>query len=251
MAVRLSRQRRWIARHRATVAAGTVGTAAAVVVGVVLGIGSGVVAPNLPEAFASWKATPTTPAPGQLSAADAECVAADNQLATQSPDSSKYQGSWRPVLDDTRSTDTLVLMTAASATSNDFGACLTDVATPNGEPVYWGAVNPGRAAAEPGALAGIAIGGNGKLQDAIGEAGPGLTGASFTLPDGTVVATVGGGLFAAWWPSTLTPVSVTVTSTYGTVTEQFPAPGTPVGQIPAGEVGPAGTTTPPPDAPNS
>lgn len=241
--------RQWIGRHRLPVAAGSAaGVAAAVATGVVIALAG----PGAPKAFASWTPTPTTPAPGQLSTADAACVAAVSRQAGESGGPfPSGQGSWRPALDDSRGPYTLVLLTAAPGGSSDFGACLAE-STPQGRRILDTSItNPSPTSALPGALAGITFGGDGQLTVATGEAGAGVTEVSFTLSDASVVrTTVEGGLYAAWWPSKAAPVSVEVTTASGSVTERFPAPGTPVGGIPAGEVGPAGTTAPPAGAGN-
>lgn len=249
-----ARGRRRRVSRRVRIGVAVLGVASAAVAGVVIGIGSSALGPDLPKAFASWRATPTQPLPGQNAAADAQCVAAETHVASNSPRPGQYEGDWRAVLDDTRGTFTLVLMTAASTTSSDFGACLSDLSTPHA-PSFLMASHPTPGHPLPGTIGDMAGGGSTALSVEIGQVGAGVTGVSFTLEDGTIVtSTVSGGLYGAWWPlPSQAPTSVTVTSLYGTVTERFPPSGTAVTQIPRGEIGATNSngTAQPPGAPTS
>ena len=56
----------------------------------------------------------------------------------------------------------------------------------------------------------------------MGAAGEGVTGVRIHLSNGTTVtATVGGGYFAAWWPSQAHIVTADVTTAGGTVRQRF------------------------------
>ena len=56
----------------------------------------------------------------------------------------------------------------------------------------------------------------------IGAAGQGVSGIRIHLSNGTTVtATVGGGYFAAWWPSQAHVVNADVTTATGTVQQQL------------------------------
>lgn len=161
-------------------------------------------------AFAGWSPTPTAPATGELAAATARC-------RTSMPDSGL------PLkLSDTRGPYTFEVF----ATDRTRDTCLTGRSVLHTDGIS--AAAPVTAPADQLMLEGdhATIDEGGAYSIAEGRAGAGVTGATFTLDDGSrVQATVQNGWFVAWWPSAHTVRSATLTSTGGTRTQTFVAPG--------------------------
>lgn len=186
-----------------TLAAGVTGTAAAVA-GTLVALGGA----GTQAAFAGWSATPSTPSASQTSAVEATCAA---RLSGASKNGAS--ASTEPVLADTRGPYTLVLYAQGQCFSGpDFtsitgrrvtGGVSTSTAYRDGSP----------------------------YTIAEGPAAPNTSAVTLTLEDGSnVEATVANSSFAAWWPSTSRPTSVTITGPAGTQTEPLsfpPAPAAP------------------------
>lgn len=215
--------------------------AAAAVAGVlVTGFG-----PSKQVAFAGWSATPTTPAAGQVSAAKAICLADANQdLQSQRPTSMQHkllgtpEGTFEPVVIDTRGPYTLVVMRVTGTVSMETAACLTgpgDLATHPRLSTATGKDTPPPASDAVGTF-GWGHTGNGTRPGAetviLGTVGATVTSVTLTLTDGTkVTATVANGVCAAWWPGSTNPYSavastVTGKSTTHLFTSSAPPPGT-------------------------
>jgi hypothetical protein len=173
------------------------------------------------RAFASYSTTPTAPQPGQLSSAYAECIKLGNAISRQpnNPDFAGSNGKWRPAVGDVRGLYVLVIVTAATSSGSAVESCLSN---PKHQIINAVATAPSPTAS-PGTISQDGGGGgNWGGQMWIGAAGTGVTGVRVHLSNGTTVtATVGGGYFAAWWPSQATLVNADVTTASGTVQQRF------------------------------
>jgi hypothetical protein len=212
-ASRRRRQRRGFAFGGAGLVVGGV-TAALVVL---LGAGTS-------PAFAAWTASPTAPAPGQLAAAETACAA-----RPANPPPGVPALPTEVTLADTRGPFTLLLF-GANTTSSAVLLCMSG---PDGTQF---SIAAGNQPAPPGAgqitLDRLqAASANGKPYTvAEGSAGPGVSAVTLAMTDRSqVVATVGNGLFLAWWPGTATVTSATVTTASGTTTQTINPPPRDVG----------------------
>ncbi len=178
--------------------------------------------PGTANAFAAWTAAPTTPAPGQVSSAEATCEAA---AATPPPDKTAglATGATQVSLVDTRGPFTLVLFGANTSTTlfcvsgpsiNSSAQANSQMTAIGGQPVLpeAGQIAVDRLQADSA---------NGQAYTiAEGSVGPGVTAATLVLSDGSdVVTTAGNGLFLAWWPGSAVVTSATVTTAAGTTTQ--------------------------------
>ncbi len=187
-------------------ALGLGGVAAAAGVAILLGSSAA-------PAFAGWTASPTTPVPGQLVAAEQHCAT----------------GAGTPVLTDTRGPYTASIYA-------DGSTCVDG----NGIMISSSGGGGGRSSISAG---GIGLNGAGEsdsdghaLTMVDGPAGTGVTGVTITRSDGSSVqATVKSGWYLAWWPGTEHALTAQVASSTGTSTQSFPtAPGRPSPACPAG-----------------
>jgi hypothetical protein len=180
--------------------------------------------PGTANAFAAWTAAPTTPAPGQVSSAEATCEAA---AATPPPDKTAglATGATQVSLVDTRGPFTLVLFGATTSTTLlcVSGPSINSSAQANSQMRLIG----GAQAASPKAgqivvdrlLAESANDGQ-AYTIAEGSVGPGVTAATLELSDGSdIVTTTGNGVFLAWWPGSAIVTSASVTTAAGTTTQ--------------------------------
>jgi hypothetical protein len=188
--------------------------------------------PGTANAFAAWTAAPTTPSPGQVSNALANCEAG---AATPPPDKTAglATGAAQVSLVDTRGPFTLVLFGADAPTTL---MCVSGPSINSEEQSNSHMWSIGNQPVLPEASQ-IAID---RLQAesandgqtytiAEGPVGPGVTAATLVLSDGSdVVTTTGNGLFLAWWPGSAAVTSATLTNATGTTTQPIssPAPGT-------------------------
>ncbi len=175
-------------------------------------------------AFAGWSATPTAPAPGQLSKAIGSC-------RSHAP-----FGALPLKLTDTRGPFTFMVY----ATDQSSEICITG---PSFTSVSgWTSSRPQRVAAGQLDLttdhttnrAGTAY------SFADGRAGGDVSAATLKLDDGSrVQATVQNGWFVAWWPSAHRVLSATLTTPGGRHTQKFRAAGSPCGPelCTGGEIG--------------
>ncbi len=221
---------------RPPAAAGALATAAAAA-GLVLIVGLGA---GTPPAFAGWRATPTTPASGQIPSAEASC---QDRLATMPapPPGALLRKAvqlpsvkaMKPVLADTRGPFTFVIFadqafTASCISGPDFTsvsaarAAAAAPAVPAGKVVL--------SVTSHTARAGHAY------SFAEGHTGAGVTDTTLVLDDGTrVQATSDNGWFVAWWPGAGQLVAADVTTAQGTHTQPFDkAPRCP--RAPAGDL---------------
>lgn len=182
------------------------GFAAALAV-VLVGVGT-------PSAFAAWTATPTTPTPGQVAAAETTCKA-----GAVTPPAGTPVVPTNVSLTDTRGPFTLVLFGANTATQGAL-ICLSG---PDGTQF---SISSGSQPVPPGVdqitlnrLQGESANGQSYVI-AEGSAGSEVSGTTLTLSDGShVTASVGNGLFLAWWPGNATVTSAAVTTASGTTTQ--------------------------------
>jgi hypothetical protein len=212
---------------RIRVAVGGIGAIAIAVSAIValVGVGS-----TQQEAFAAYSTTPTSPAPGQLTAADKACVKASDQTSVQGEstgnDFAGSLGRWKPVVNDVRGVNVLVILTAPTATATALATCLTGADFRPGPSEAATAPAP---TAVPGTISkssgsgGLASGKVGGLYAQLleGAAGTGVTRVVLVLSDGTHVrTTVAGGYYAAWWPGHAWAVSAEVTTANGTTSQR-------------------------------
>jgi hypothetical protein len=175
--------------------------------------------PGTPSAFAAWTASPTTPAPGQLAAAETACAA-----RPVNPPPGLPALPAELTLADIRGPFALLLFGTNTSTQGAL-LCMTG---PDGTQH---SIAEGTQPTPPGAGRIVldrlqAESANGQPYTvAEGSAGPGVSAATLALSDGSqVVATVGNGLFLAWWPGSAAVTSATVTTPSGTTTQQLNSP---------------------------
>lgn len=209
-----------------------VAAAIAIVSIVVTGFG-----PGTQAAFAGWSATPTAPSPGQVAAANRTCIADANQssydrqhmvLRTGTHPTTTIpspfgtpEGSWTPVVDDTRGPYTLVVMTLASTIGTQEAACLTGPGRLADHPTMTTASGTSTPQPLPDAIGttGWGRGGTGADTVLLGTVGKDVAAVTLTLDDGTKVgATVANGSYAAWWPGTANPASAVASTAAGSTT---------------------------------
>jgi hypothetical protein len=207
-AKRRHRQRRAFTLGSAGLVAGAATAALAVLLGT-----------SPPAAFAAWTASPTTPAPGQVATAEANCAA---RPANPPPGAPVLPD--KVTVTDTRGPFTLLLF---GTNTSEQGALLC-MSGPDGTQfsVAEGAQPPppqaGRITVDR--LQGASADGQ-PYTVAEGSAGSGVSAAALVLSDGThVVTTIRGGLFLAWWPGRATVTSATVTSASGTAAQAVNSP---------------------------
>ena len=176
---------------------GLAGATAAV--GAVVALGSGAA-----SAFAGWRASPTTPLPGQLAAAAQTCGS----------------GAGAPVLTDTRGPYTASLY----AEPNGSQLCISGNQISASQESS--SSNPVTVAAGQ-----VQLDGTG-MRDASGDAltlvygrvGDGVTAVTVDRSDGSSVqATVTNGWYLAWWPGSASATTAEVATASGTTDQSFPA----------------------------
>jgi hypothetical protein len=180
--------------------------------------------PGTSDAFAAWTSSPTTPAPGQVSSAEASC---DAGAAATPPGLST--GATQVSLVDTRGPFTLVLFGANTSTT------LMCVSGPSINSSAQADTQMREIGSPPAVPAAGQIAVNRLLADsaddgqaytiAEGSVGSGVAGATLVLSDGTdVVTTTGNGLFLAWWPGSAVVTSATLTTAAGMTTQPISLP---------------------------
>jgi hypothetical protein len=190
-------------------AAGAAG-AVAVVVSLTAGASS---------AFAGWTAKPTPPAPGQLSAARASCKASQSPIAGLPLKLTDTRGPYTfSVYADSTSSAACINGPSFNAVTGSVASSAVDV--PADQVLLSTSHQTDRS-------------GDG-FSFADGRTGPGVSGVTLTLDDGTnVQATVGGGWFVAWWPGGHRIKSAELTTPTGSVTQTFNlSPEIPCGSAP-------------------
>jgi hypothetical protein len=201
------------------------------VIATAAGIVVSTIGPGVQSAFASWSPTPTSPASGQVTTAEATCSTAVGVLAnhplpvTEAPGPFANVG-WQPTAEDVRGLFTLVSYQGAGGTTTDVAACLSGGSNWPVGPQVLMAETDAASSLSASDVANEAATWNTASGDtvALGQVGSGVTGVTLSLSDGTqVVTTVGNGYFTAWWPSNATMLSADVTTAQGTVSQAIPA----------------------------
>ena len=180
------------------------------------------------NAFAAWTPSPTTPAPGQVTSAEATCVAAAASPPAGAPVVSTTQVS----LVDTRGPFTLVLFGSSTSTQGALMCVSGPSVSPSTEQNSQMIQSFGSQPSPPGAgqitldrLLPEAAGDGQRYTVAEGSVGSGVTAVTLTLSDGSqVVATTGNGFFLAWWPGSAGVTSATLTTDSGTTSQPINSP---------------------------
>jgi hypothetical protein len=159
------------------------------------------------NAFAGWTATPTAPLPGQLAAAQASCEASQPPIAGLPLTLTDTRGPFTfSVYANSNSSATCFKGPGFMSTSANVASAALNV--PTGQVLLSSSHRTER--------------GGHAFSLADGRTGPGVSGVTLSLDDGTNVrATVGGGWFVAWWPSGHEIKSAELTTPTGTVTQTF------------------------------
>jgi hypothetical protein len=186
--------------------------------------------PGTANAFAAWTPAPTTPAPGQVSSAEAAC----ERAAAQPPPGALSGGvtaTTQVSLVDTRGPFTLVLFGANTPTQGVLmcvsGPSISPRAHPNSQMSQSNGSlpSPGAGQITLDRLQGETADNGQPYTIAEGSVGSGVTATTLRLSDGsTVVATTGNGLFLAWWPGTAVVTSATLTTATGTTNQAINSP---------------------------
>jgi hypothetical protein len=234
-------------RERSLMRWATLGMAAVVAGAAVLVVGTTGGGP--PNAFAGWSVTPTTPPAGQLASAEAACAQRMPVLASLVPTVVDARGPTSMLVYADSSTSvptprfpagrpfTTVCITGVPAFGTSAGSGAADV------PVDPGTILPGLHE-EWKATDGQ---GFGSLD---GRVGLGVTGLSLVLDDGTsLVATISGGWFAAWWPTRQGVQYAEVTTSSGTSQQPVYGPAGPA--VPSATGSAASSAAPTADAARS
>jgi len=185
--------------------------------------------PGAANAFAAWAPSPTTPAPGQVSSAEAACEAAVTAPPSDKTPPGLSAGATQVSLVDTRGPFTLVLFGANTSTT------LMCVSGPSINSSAQADTQMREIGSPPAVPAAGQIAVNRLLADsaddgqaytiAEGSVGSGVAGATLVLSDGTdVVTTTGNGLFLAWWPGSAVVTSATLTTAAGMTTQPISLP---------------------------
>ena len=195
----------------------------------IVGLGAGV-----QPAFAGWAASPTTPAAGQVAAAESACLTRVRSSADAPPAAAGVPSpvreslskiapdAWRAVLVDTRGPYTAMILEAP----NEGQASCFSGPTPAST-----FVGVGPASGESDVPTGqIDVTSSGSLRvvngdvysQADGRVGSGVTSVTIVLADGSrVTATSAGGRFLAWWPGSEAASKAEVAATTGTSTQNI------------------------------
>jgi hypothetical protein len=192
----------------ATIAAGAILTV------LLIGLGTAT-----PRAFAGWSATPTVPSGDQVRVAQEACT---SRLATSAgikhrqetasgphrpwPIPSITAGSWHAVVIDTRGPYTMILLAAAHGAAElscfsgrqliSLGGSFGTHPPPPVPAGHVSLVSSGSTTTPPDE-------GSHHFSQLVGRTGPGVTGVTLRLRNGTrVTASLANGWFLAWWPGT-------------------------------------------------
>jgi hypothetical protein len=216
--------------QRPALAVGGAAMAGAVVAVSLLSLGT-----DTPRAFAGWSATPTAHSGDQARKAQEACR---SRLPTSTrikhaqetasgphkpwPIPSVTAGSWRTVVIDTRGPYTMILFAAAHGAAElscfsaghqppiSLGGSFATHPPPPVPAGHVSIVSSGSTTTPPNE-------GSQHFSQLVGRTGPGVTGVTLRLRDGTrVTASVANGWFLAWWPGTQRGTATEVTTARGT-----------------------------------
>ena len=224
------RPAKWVALGSATVAT------AASVSALLLAGGSGQVPTahvgEMAEvAFHGWSASPTTPAIGQVTAADTSCGSSLVQLppinkgtvgVSLVPELNDVRGPFTVTVFGNGTQNEALCMSAANA-SSAIRWFATSGTSPSPGTITVDQVSYGARDGQPYTLV-------------VGRIGTGVTGVTLSLANGdNVTTTSGNGLFVAWWPGSQRITSATVATASGasTQTSNLAGPGNPPSTKPA------------------
>lgn len=192
--------------------------------------------PGTPDAFAAWTPSPTAPASGQITRAEAACAAG---VAAPPPGAPSGIVSSRPPVSlvDTRGPFTLLLFGANTPTLGALMCVSGPTITPSAHhSTQMSQSHVSQSNGHQPSLPSPAHISLGRLQAesadngrpytiAEGSTGSGVSAVTLTLSDGTHIrATTGNGVFLAWWPGTALVTSATLTTTTGTTTQSIISP---------------------------
>jgi hypothetical protein len=184
--------------------------------------------PGTASAFAAWTPSPTTPAPGQLSSAEATCEAAVTAPPSDKTPPGLPAEATHVSLVDTRGPFTLVLFGANTSTTLMCvsGPSIHSSAQASSQMREIGSQPPLPEAGQIAVDRLQADSADGQAYTiAEGSVGSGVTAATLVLSDGSdVVTTTGNGLFLAWWPGTAVVTSATLTTAAGMTTQPISLP---------------------------
>jgi hypothetical protein len=192
--------------------------------------------PGTPDAFAAWTPSPTPPAAGQVTSAEAACVAG---AAAPPPGAPSGVAPSRPPVSlvDTRGPFTLLLFGANTATQGVLMCVSGPTITPSAQHSTHMSQShvsqshghqpplpsPGHISLDR--LQGESADNGQPYTIAEGSSGTGVSAVTLTLSDGTHIrTTTGNGLFLGWWPGTALVTSATLTTATGTTTQPITSP---------------------------
>ena len=215
--------------ERPALAVGGVAAVAGAVVAVSLvGLGT-----EAPRAFAGWSATPSPHSRNHVRQVQEACASRlptsarieHAQETASGPDKPWPMpriaaGGWDAVVVDTRGPYTMILFTAAHGAAElscfsgrqpgSLGGSFATHPPPPVPPGHVSIVSSGSTTTRPAE-------GSQHFSEVVGRTGPGVTGVTMTLRNGTrVTATLANGWFLAWWPGTQRGIATHVTTAKGT-----------------------------------
>jgi hypothetical protein len=214
---------------------------AAIVAGAVVAISLVGLGTDPPRAFAGWSATPTAPRGDQARNAREACA---SRLPTsariehaQKTASGRHEpwpipdipaGGWHTVLIDSRGPYTMILFVAAHGAAElscfsgrhpmraSLGGGFATHPPPPVPAGHVSIVSSGSRTTPPDE-------GSQQFSQLVGRTGPGVTGVTLRLRDGTrVAASLTNGWFLAWWPGTQGGTATEVTTATGTTVAHRP-----------------------------
>jgi hypothetical protein len=203
---------------------GAAAVAAAVAAVSLVGLGT-----DTPRAFAGWSATPSAPSGDRVRQVQRACssllptsAAIEHRQKTASgtyrpwPIPRIGAGGWHVVVVDTRGPYTMILFTAAHGAAElscfsglkpvSLGGSFATHPPPPVPAGHVSIVSSGSTSTPPAE-------GSQHFSQVVGRTGPGVTGVSLTLRNGTrVTASLAHGWFLAWWPGTQRGIATDVTT---------------------------------------
>jgi hypothetical protein len=203
------------------------------VVGAVLAVSLVGLGTEPPRAFAGWSATPSPHSRNHVRQVQEACssrlpTSARIEHAQETASGSDKPwptpriaaGDWDAVVVDTRGPYTMILFTAAHGAAElscfsgrqpgSLGGSFATHPPPPVPPGHVSIVSSGSTTTPPAE-------GSQHFSEVVGRTGPGVTGVTMTLRNGTrVTASLADGWFLAWWPGTQRGTATDVTTAKGT-----------------------------------
>jgi hypothetical protein len=166
------------------------------------------------DVFLRWSASPTTPAIGQLTAADTSC---GSSLQLPPISESTIGVSLVPELSDVRGPFTVIVF--GNGTQNEALCMSTSDASSSVQWIDVSATSPSPSAIVVDKVSNAALDGQ-PYTLVVGRTGTGVTGVTLSLANGdNVTTTSGNGLFVAWWPGNQSITSASVATASGASTQ--------------------------------